>query len=168
MPGDPKIEGDLAPTGYGRLTFRVSGRAPRFDQRLKFWGETLKEFHFRATTLFDASANASVEDKLILHDAPGAAEHLAKIKKFAFWLKSEMVNKELAADGPDFDEGGSWAICVPSNGGAFVLCTVSGSIGDESLFELLVVEIGGAPKDVGHVIEHILRNASQITELRVE
>jgi hypothetical protein len=169
MPGDPKIEGDLAPTGYGRLTFRVSGRAPRFDQRLKFWGETLKEFHFRAPTLFDASAEVPVEDRLEVHDdvGPGAAEHLAKIKKFALWLKSEMVNKGLAANGPHLDTA-SWMINVPSSGGRLVLCTVSGSIGDESLFELLVVEIGGAPKDVGHVIEHILRNASQITELRVE
>jgi hypothetical protein len=36
-----------------------------------------------------------------------------------------------------------------------------------SLFELIVAEIGGATEDVGHAIEHILRNASQITELRV-
>ena len=82
-------------------------------------------------------------------------------------MKSEMVNKGLAANGPHLDTA-SWMINVPSSGGRLVLCTVSGSIGDESLFELLVVEIGGAPKDVGHVIEHILRNASQITELRVE
>jgi hypothetical protein len=49
----------------------------------------------------------------------------------------------------------------------FVLCIVSGSRGDDSLFELLVTEIGGPPKDVGDAIEHILRNASQITELKV-
>jgi hypothetical protein len=130
-------------------------------------GETLKEFCFRAPTLFDASAEASAEDELILHDALGAAEHLAKIKKFAFWLKSKMVDKGLAAIGPYLDEGG-WYIDVPSNGGPFVLCTISGSPGDDSLFQLLVVEIGGAPEDVGHAIEHILRNASQITELRVD
>ena len=115
-----------------------------------------------------------MEDELEVHDdvGPGAAEHLAKIKKFALWLKSEMVNKGLAAKGPYLDTS-SWMIDVPSSGGVpgerpFVLCTVSGSRGDESLFELLVVEMGGAPKDVGHAIEHILRNASQITELRVD
>jgi hypothetical protein len=129
----------------------------------------LKEFCFRAPALFDASAEIPMGDELQVHDdvRPGTAEHLAKIKKFALWLKSEMVNKGLAANGPYLDPSG-WMIDVPSNGGPFVLCTVSGSPGDESLLELLVVEIGGAPKDVGHVIEHILRNASQITELRVD
>jgi hypothetical protein len=136
--------------------------------------ETLKEFYFRAPTLFDASAKVAAEDKLAVHDdvGPGAAEHLAKIKKFALWLKSEMVAKGLAANGP-YSDTSSWMIDVPSNGGVpgarpFVLCSVSGSSADESLFELLVTEMGGAPKDVGHVIEDILRNASQITELRVE
>jgi hypothetical protein len=111
-----------------------------------------------------------VEDEL--HDAPGVAEAGAKIKRFALWLKSEMVNKGLAATDPYLDEGG-WYIDVPSNGGVpgerpFVLCIVSGSPGDESLFNLLGAEIGGATKDVGGAIEDILRNASQITELKVE
>jgi len=108
-----------------------------------------------------------MEDELILHDASSAAEHLAKFKKFALWLKSEMVNKGLAANGPHFDEG-SWAIDVPSDGGSFVLCIVSGSSGDDPLFRLLVSEFGGAPEDVGDAVEHILRNASQIRELRVD
>jgi hypothetical protein len=125
----------------------------------------MKDFTFRAPTLFDASATAPVEDEL--HDAPGVAEAAAKIKKFALWLKSEMVNKGLAANGPYLDEGG-WMIDVPSNGGSFVHCIVQGSSGDESLFNLLVAEIGGATEDVGHAIEDILRNASQITELKVE
>jgi hypothetical protein len=128
-----------------------------------------KEFQFRAPTLFDASAVAAVEDEL--HDAPGVAEHAAKIKRLALWLKSEMVGKGLAATGPYLDEGG-WCIdvpsTVPSNGGPFVLCIVSGSRGDDSLFELLVTEIGGAPKDVGDAIEHILRNAREITALTVD
>jgi hypothetical protein len=141
--------------------------------RAEVLGETLKEFHFRAPTLFDASAEVPVEDEQALHDAPGAAEHLAKIKKFALWLKSEMVNKGLAANGPYFDEGG-WMIDVPSNGGVpgerpFVLCIVSGSSGNEALFELLVTGIGGATEDVvTDAIEHILRNASQITELKID
>jgi hypothetical protein len=129
-------------------------------------GQTLKEFHFRAPTLFDVSAKASVEDELILHDSRGTAEHLAKFKKCALWLKSEMVNEGLAADGPGFDEGGSWMIQVPSDDGAFVLCTLSASSGDDPRFVLLVDEFGGAPEDVGHVVENILRNASEITELR--
>src|SRR5262249_52822956 len=133
---------------------------------------TMKEFTFRAPTLFDASATASVEEEDALHDAPGAAENLAKIKKFALWLKSEMVNKGLPAVGPYLAEGG-WYIDVPTGSGPvggrpFVLCTIEGSPGDDSLFQLLVTEIGGAPKDVGDACEDILRNASEITELTVE
>ena len=127
----------------------------------------MKEFTFRAPTLFDASAEPSLEEEDALHDALAAAEHLAKIKKFALWLKSEMVGQGLAARGPSLDESG-WMIEVPSGGGPFVLCIVSGSSGDESLFLLLVTEIGGAPKDVEDVVEDILRNASEITELKVE
>ena len=86
-------------------------------------------------------------------------------------LIADMVGKGLAATGPYLDEGG-WCIdvpsTVPSNGGPFVLCIVSRSRGDDSLFELLVTEIGGAPKHVGDAIEHILRNASQITALTVD
>jgi hypothetical protein len=126
----------------------------------------MKDFTFRAPTLFDASATASVEEKEAWHDAPGAAEHGAKIKKFALWLNSEMVNKGLAANGPYSDEG-NWMIDVPSNGG-FVLCIVSGGSNDDSLFTLLVTEIGDATEDVGDAIEDILRNASEITELRAE
>jgi len=132
----------------------------------------MKEFTFRAPTLFDASATASVEEEDALHDAPGAAEHLAKNKSFALWLTSEMVNNGLAAIGPYLMEGG-WYIDVPSGGGLvgerpFVLCIIGGSPGDDSLFHLLVTEIGGAPEDVGDAIEDSLRNASEITELKVE
>ena len=131
----------------------------------------MKEFHFRASTLFDASANATVEELLGLHDAPGAAEYGAKTKRFALWLTSEMVNKGLAVGGPSLDEGG-WYIDVASNAAGFVLCILAGKSGDESLFEfeLLVTKIGDATEedDVCDAIEHILRNASEITELRVD
>ena len=41
--------------------------------------------------------------------------------------------------------------------------------GDELLFELLVTGIGGATEDVvTDAIEHILRNASENTELKVD
>jgi hypothetical protein len=50
-----------------------------------------------------------------------------------------------------------------------VLCILGGSPGDESLFELLVTGIGGATEDVvTDALEHILRNASEITELKVD
>jgi hypothetical protein len=127
-----------------------------------------KEFHFRAPTLFDASAKPTGEEKEALHDAPGAAEDGAKTKRFAFWLKSEMVNKGLAVNDPELDEGG-WYFAVPPGGGPFVLCILGGSPGDESLFELLVTGIGGATEDVvTDAIEHTLRNASEITELKVD
>jgi hypothetical protein len=132
----------------------------------------MKEFTFRAPTLFDPSATASVEEEDALHDAPGAAEHLAKNRRFALWLRSEMVNIGLAAVGPYLMEGG-WHIDVPFGGGRagerpFVNCVIAGSPGDDSLFQLLVTEIGGAPKGAGDAIADILRNASEITELKVE
>jgi len=126
----------------------------------------LKEFSFRAPTLFGASAKASVREEEQLHDAPGAVAHIVKNKRLAFWLASEMANNGLPAGDPGLDEGG-WMISIPSDRGGFVLCIVSGSPHDDSLIQLLVTEIGGAPKDVGDAIEHILRNASQITELEV-
>ena len=127
----------------------------------------MKEFTFRAPTLYDASATASEKEKDAWHDAPGAADYGAKTKRFALWLKSEMVKKGLAANGPYADEG-NWMIDVPANSGGFSLCILSGSGGDDQLFSLLVTEIGGAPKEVGDVIEHILRQAREITELRVD
>lgn len=127
-----------------------------------------KEFHFRAPTLFDASAKATGEEKEALHDAPGAAEGGAKTKRFAFWLKSEIVNKGLAVNDPELDEGG-WYFAVPPGGDPFVLCILGESPGDESVLELLVTGIGGATEDVvTDAIEHILRNASEITELKVD
>jgi hypothetical protein len=127
----------------------------------------MKDFTFRAPTLYDASATASQQEKDAWHDAPAAAEHNAKTKTCALWLKSEMVNKGLAANGPYADEG-SWMIDVPADGGGFSLCILSGSAGDDQLFTLLVSEIGGAPKDVGDVIEDILCHAREISELKVE
>jgi hypothetical protein len=130
--------------------------------------DTLKEFQFKAPMLFDASAKATGKVKDALHDAPGAAEAGAKTRRFAFWLKAEMVNKGLAVNDPKLDEGG-WYFAVPPGGGPFVLCILGGSPGDESLFELLVTGIGGATEDVvTDALEHILRNASEITELKVD
>ena len=127
----------------------------------------MKEFTFRAPTLYDASATASEAEKDAWHDAPGAADYGAKTKKFALWLRSEMVKKGLAANGPYADEG-NWMIDVPADGGGFSLCIISGSVGDDPLFNVLVTEIGGAPKDVGDVIEDILRHARELSELKVE
>ncbi|MGJ4957306.1 hypothetical protein ACQR1H_16815 [Bradyrhizobium sp. HKCCYLRH2015] len=125
-----------------------------------------KEFQFRAPTLFEPSAK--VTEKEALHDAPAAAQAGAKTKKFAFWLKSEMSNKGLAVSDPDLDEGG-WCFSVPQGGGPFVLCILGASPGDESLLVLLVTGIGGATEDsVTDAIDHILRNASEITELKVD
>ncbi|MBR0688359.1 hypothetical protein JQ594_20695 [Bradyrhizobium manausense] len=125
-----------------------------------------KEFQFRAPTLFDASAK--VTEKEVLHDAPAAAEAGARTKKVAFWLKSEMANKGLAANDPELDEGG-WLFSVPQGSGPFVLCILGASPDDQSLLVLLVTGIGGATEDVvTDAISHILRNASEITELKVD
>ena len=136
---------------------------------MKCWSKILsKEFHFRAPTLFDASAKATGAEKEALHDAPRAAEVGAKTKRFAFWLKSEMVAKGLAVNDPNLQQDG-WCFAVPPGGGPFVLCILGWSSGDESLFELLATGIGGATEDVViDAIEHILRNASEITELKVD
>ena len=128
----------------------------------------MKDFTFRAPALYDSSATASQAEKDAWHDAPGAAEHGPKIKRCAHWLKSEMVAKGLAANGPYSDDEGNWMIDVPADGGGFSLGILSGSVGDDPLFNLLVTEIGGAPKDVGDVIEAILRKAKEIAELKVD
>src|SRR5262245_47705169 len=99
----------------------------------------MKDFTFRAPTLHDATATASPQEEDAWHDAPAAAEHLAKTKKCALWLKSEMVRKGLAANGPYADESG-WMIDVPADGGGFSLCILSGIVGDDPLFNLLVTE----------------------------
>ena len=130
--------------------------------------ETLKEFQFRAPALFDGSAKASERSLLAHHDAPGAAINGAKTKRFAYWLTSEMASNGLAASDPSLDEGG-WQISTSSSNNGFVLCILSGGRDDEPLFELLVTKIGGATEEnhVCRVIERILRNASEITELRI-
>ena len=125
-----------------------------------------KEFHFRAPTLFDASAK--VTEKEALHDAPAAAEAGARTKKVAFWLTAKMANKGLPVNDPELDESG-WCFSVPQGRGPFVLCILGASPGDQSLFELIVTGIGGATEDaVTNAIEHILRNANEITELKVD
>ena len=124
----------------------------------------MKDFTFRAPTLFDASATATVEEEDMLHDAPGVPVLLAKSRRFAPWLKSKLADKGYAASGPDMDEGG-WAISVQAGGEGFVLVIASATDG---VFNMLVSEIGGATKDVGDAIEEILRNAREIMDLKVE
>jgi hypothetical protein len=106
-----------------------------------------------------------VEDEL--HDALGSARELARMKRFALWLKSEIINRGFVAFGPSIDETG-WIIIVHPNGGGHVYTLTGWDNDDEGLFHLIVWELGGATKDVGHAIEDILRNASQITELTAE
>jgi hypothetical protein len=55
----------------------------------------------------------------------------------------------------------SWPGTIPYCG-----LTFRGAI--KVLFELLMTEIGGATDNVSPVIEDILHNASEITELRVD
>jgi len=93
------------------------------------------------------------------------AEHLAKIKRFVIWLKTEMDKKELASTGPFVDESG-WIIEAPSKGG-FVVCIVTGPDKDSTDFHILVSEFSGATREVGDTVEAILRNSGEISELRV-
>jgi hypothetical protein len=124
----------------------------------------MKDFTFKAPSLFDASATATPAEEDMLHDARGVPELLAKSRRFPLWLNSELANKGYAASDPDMDEGG-WAISVQSGGEGFVYVIASAIDG---VFNMIVSEIGGATTDVGDAIEEILRNAREITELKVE
>jgi hypothetical protein len=123
----------------------------------------MKDFTFHAPTLFDALAMPAIEDEL--HDAPGAAGPLARTKRFAAWLKSEISDKGMLAFGPSIDETG-WIIVVHPVGGGHVYALASEVDGHEGLFSLIVWELGNATKDVGEAIESILRDANEITQLQ--
>lgn len=122
----------------------------------------MKEFKFRAPTLFDA--NAAVTAEFEIHDAPGTAEDLVKIRRIVSWLRSEMVSAGLPARTPDFDEGG-WTIVVPSNG-ASVQFVVYSSRTDITEIVVDVVELGNASKDIADDVAEVLRRAPQIRNFR--
>jgi hypothetical protein len=124
-------------------------------------------FHFRAPTLYDPSATPGEELRTVLHGAKGMAELLAKGEKLARWLAAEMNARGLDTSGPFIDEGG-WILQTKSQPG-FVVCDVSGGArDDDSLFYMLVSRFGGATEEVPRIVEDILTQAPEITELEVE
>ena len=126
----------------------------------------MADLSFKAPALFEPTAKPSDDLLGALHDAIGMAEHLAKIEKFARWLKSKMNDKGIAAKGPFVDESG-WIIEAPSNGG-FVTCILSGPERDDTNFHLLVSEFAGATGDVGQAVHAILAGSPEISELLVK
>jgi hypothetical protein len=121
-------------------------------------------FTFKAPTLFEPHAYPS--DNEFIHDEPDeTAERLAKIKKFANWLKAEMEKHGIATKEMVLDASG-WVFDVPSEEG-WVMCFVSNlDDGDETLIRLLVTEMGGAPEGVDSAVEALLSKSSEIIELQ--
>ena len=124
----------------------------------------MPDFTFTAPSFFESDAVPSETLRGILHDAPGMADHLAKIEKFTVWLKTEMIKAGIVAKGPFVDES-CWIIEAPSNPG-FVCCLVSGPDGGSDNFNVLVAEYAGATGEVAVAVEAILRTASEIVNLK--
>jgi hypothetical protein len=123
-------------------------------------------FYFRAPTLFEPSAAPSDDIRDILHDAKAMADILAKSRKFAAWLETAMGARGLGVEGPFIDESG-WILQVKSGAG-FVVCNVSsGARQDDALFYMLVSRFSGATERVGQIVEALLKNAPEITDLEV-
>jgi hypothetical protein len=126
---------------------------------------TMMHFTFKAPTLLEPEAIPDANE--YMHDEPKeTSERLAKIKKFAHWLKAEMDRNGLSTQGPLLDPSG-WVFEVPCDEG-FVMCFVSNLDGDEACIDLLVTEIGGAAEGVDRAVEALLRSSSEIAELKVE
>ena len=125
----------------------------------------MTDFTFTAPTFFDADATAE-DNCTVYEDAPGAGEALAKLKRFAFWLHAELIEKGLPLDGPTHDEGG-WFMSLPAEKG-FALIGIS--IEKEKPFDISTAEIGSAAAELGRVdeaMQEILRASPAITELSV-
>jgi len=121
-------------------------------------------FTFKAPTLFQTEAYPS--DDEFIHDEPDeTSERLAKIKKVALWLKTEMEKLGVATKELVLDPSG-WVFDVPSEN-SFVMCFVSNlDESDETRIRLLVTEMGGAPEGVDRAVEALLSQSSDIIELQ--
>jgi hypothetical protein len=131
----------------------------------------MMSFSFTAPTLLepDADTDAILSASDVCYNASrGSLERLAKIKKFALWLKAEMekaglpIEKGLLLDG----ESGGWFFDVASKDG-FVMCIVSNLDGDGKRISLLVTEMGGAAEGVDRAVEALLNRSSEVLELEV-
>jgi hypothetical protein len=119
-------------------------------------------FTFRAPTLFDASAAVEGEDS---HHAPDWVRELAKYENLALWLKSRLIDKGMAAEGPILDQSG-WVVQFPSNDEGTIMCFVYCENGGKALFSLGAFNtVGDVSDDIGKLIEDILRSSREIEEL---
>ncbi len=125
----------------------------------------MMSFSFTAPTLLEPDAIPSPSE--IIHDEPReTSERLAKIKKFAHWLKAEMEKAGLpVGKGLALDPTG-WVFEVASDEG-FIMCFVSNLDGDGAHITLLVTEMGGAAEGVDRAVEALLSRSREIAELKV-
>jgi hypothetical protein len=124
-------------------------------------------FYFRAPTLFEPLATPSDHMRDVLHDAKGMADILAKSGKFAAWLETAMGARGLSVTGPFIDESG-WILEAKSEAGFVVCIFCTGAREDDALFHMLVSRFSGATERVGQIVEVLLKNAPEITDLEVE
>lgn len=124
----------------------------------------MREFTFKAASLFDANASVAGESE-DLHDAPATALDLAKRRPLARWLVSELTREGLRPSGPHLDEGG-WIMTLKVPGGE-IYFVIYGKRGDETTYVVDVVELGSVARDLSAILERILRRGPQITNLTV-
>jgi hypothetical protein len=124
-------------------------------------------FYFRAPTLFEPLAVPSDALRDALHDAKGMAGILAQSRTFAAWFEGTLAARGLAVTGPFVDESGWIVEAKPETG--FVTCIFcTGGRNDEALFHMLVSRFSGASERVGEIVEALLKEAPEITDLEVE
>lgn len=123
-------------------------------------------FTFNAPTLFDPEATATQELKDILHDAPAAADMLATRERFVLWLQAEMGRHGFPDASRPFPAEDGWSLEYPSKDGA-TICTISHSDDEFILFHMSAWEFRDTTRDACDVLERILSQSPEITDLVV-
>lgn len=128
----------------------------------------MTEYRFRAPGLFDAAASAA-DKGTEYHEAPQAGERLARFKRCADWLASQMKARGVRTIGPETDEGG-WMISVPANKG-FALIMLDIWTDEGEPFEVLVTRIGSAEHEFAQAkaaLKASLESSSMILGLKIK
>jgi hypothetical protein len=125
----------------------------------------MTDFTFNAPALIDADATAEESDT-VYEDSPGAGEALARLKRFAHWLHTELVGVGLPVEQPVHDEGG-WLMTVPAKSGFALICI---SIEKGPPFHIATAAIGSAMAEAEQsdlAIEKVLKDSPSVTDLGV-
>ena len=138
------------------------------------------DFTLKAPTLYEPEAT-SESSATVYSDASGAGKALAQRKRFAQWLKAELVKQGVAAEGPTDDEG-AWLITVPAakkrfdlfvpkqRGFVLIMVSIEGDRNKEDTLYVSVSPIGSVveqSKRVEQILEKILHESDLISELNV-